>query len=424
MPSFAAPLPRPVPPSPPPAPTPVTSRPRPGRTLHLAAAIDIRDGSDPYSAYTASYYVDLARLAERGALDFVTLGTDRPASDRRPSPGPGADAGSERGAGAVGGRTSDRLPRPADGAHPGTGGCGTSDDDAALDVFAVLARVAPDTDRIGVVPLAAGGSPSELGLAVATLDWVSHGRAGWTVAVPPEPPPVDRGTPRRRTTDRRTTEQRPVERRPTDPAQARWSAAEAATDAVTDAVAQAQGGPTTPPTPPSGRPVIAIDATDVAAHPTAARLADIAFVRTADPDHAAGLRAELRRRAAETGRDPERLLVLADLRIDLGGGELGPEPGAEVALTTDIAGTVRFRGGPVDLADLIAEWHRAGAVDGFHVRPVEPRRDLERFVNGTAALLQHRGLFRSFHPGTTLREHLGLHRPERRLATVAGGPAS
>ncbi len=115
--------------------------------------------------------------------------------------------------------------------------------------------------------------------------------------------------------------------------------------------------------------------------------------------------------------------MFADLQVDLGGGELGPGAGAEAALETDGTGAVRFSGGPVDLAELIAEWQRSGAVDGFHVRPVEPRRDLERFVNGTAALLQHRGLFRSFHPGATLREHLGLHRPEQRFA-VAGGPAS
>jgi alkanesulfonate monooxygenase SsuD/methylene tetrahydromethanopterin reductase-like flavin-dependent oxidoreductase (luciferase family) len=169
--------------------------------------------------------------------------------------------------------------------------------------------------------------------------------------------------------------------------------------------------------------VIAVDATEPAAHATAARHADIAFVRAVDPDQAGGVRTELRRLCAEAGRDPDRLLVLADLSVDLSGGELGPDPGAETAPVPDREGGVLFRGGPVDLADLIAEWQRSGAVDGFHVRPVEPRRDLERFVNGTAALLQHRGLFRSFHPGATLREHLGLHRPASRL-TAAGGAAS
>lgn len=83
--------------------------------------------------------------------------------------------------------------------------------------------------------------------------------------------------------------------------------------------------------------------------------------------------------------------------------------------------TVRlYRGGPVALAELIANWHRAGATDGFHLVPVEPRRDLERLLNGTVALLQHRGLFRPFYPGSTLREHLGLARPAHRHVVTGG----
>jgi alkanesulfonate monooxygenase SsuD/methylene tetrahydromethanopterin reductase-like flavin-dependent oxidoreductase (luciferase family) len=41
--------------------------PAPTRPLHLAVAIDGR------RQYSAAYYVKLARLAERGTLDFVTL---------------------------------------------------------------------------------------------------------------------------------------------------------------------------------------------------------------------------------------------------------------------------------------------------------------------------------------------------------------
>ncbi|MCL2553405.1 MAG: LLM class flavin-dependent oxidoreductase, partial [Actinomycetia bacterium] len=173
--------------------------------------------------------------------------------------------------------------------------------------------------------------------------------------------------------------------------------------------------------PPDCRPVVALDATEPAAREVAARVADIALVRADRPESAGLVRAELRALAERAGRDPDRLLVLADLAVDLGGGELGAEPGAE-PVPAGGAGGPLFRGGPVDLADLVARWQRAGAVDGFHVRPVEPARDLERFVNGTVALLQHRGLFRTFHPGATLREHLGLHRPAR-AAAAAGPPA-
>ncbi|CAM5334937.1 hypothetical protein SCYAM73S_00274 [Streptomyces cyaneofuscatus] len=40
----------------------------------------------------------------------------------------------------------------------------------------------------------------------------------------------------------------------------------------------------------------------------------------------------------------------------------------------------------------------------------------EDITGSTAALLQHRSLFRTFHPGGTLREHLGLARPASRYA--------
>lgn len=308
-----------------------------GRTLHLAAAIG---GGPPQEA---AYYRELARLAEAGGLDFVTLG-------------------------------------------PGAAGGGL------LDAVALLAGVAPATDRIGVVPaVSASGAeaadPLVIAPALAALDWVSRGRAGWAVEIPAAPAPRVRG---------RTRPPRP---------EALWRAAGDTAEAVRRMYG-APGGPL----PPRAAPVTVLDATEPAARRTAARHADLAFVRAVGPEDAGRARVEVRALAAEAGRGPEPLPVLADLAVDLCGGERGPEPGAEIALAADASGGVLFRGGPVDLADLIADWQRQGAVDGFHVRPVEPRRDLERFVNGTAALLQHRGLFRSFHPGSTLREHLGLHR--------------
>lgn len=309
------------------------------RTLHLAAAIG---GAFPQDA---AYYREAARLAEAGGLDFVTLG-----------------------------------------AGPAGGGL--------LDAVALLAGVAPATDRIGVVPAVptSGAEPADplaVAPALAALDRISRGRAGWTVEVPPAP---------------RARGRAPAVR-PYRP-DALWRAA-ADTAAAVRRICAAPGGPL----PPRTAPVTVLDATEPAARRAAARHADLAFVRAASPGDAGRARAEVQSLAAEAGRGDERLPVLADLAVDLCGGERGPEPGAEIALAADASGGVLFRGGPVDLADLIADWQRQGAVDGFHVRPVEPRRDLERFVNGTAALLQHRGLFRSFHPGSTLREHLGLPRP-------------
>ncbi|MFE7121009.1 LLM class flavin-dependent oxidoreductase, partial [Streptomyces sp. NPDC057654] len=105
------------------------SVPSPSRPLRLAAAVD-RAG-----ALDADPYVRAARLAERGRLDFVTLG----------------DSFARRGP----------------------------------DALAVLARVAPATERVGLVPTVTTThtEPFHVSSAVATLDWVSRGRAGWTVDV-------------------------------------------------------------------------------------------------------------------------------------------------------------------------------------------------------------------------------------------------
>ena len=111
---------------------------------------------------------------------------------------------------------------------------------------------------------------------------------------------------------------------------------------------------------------------------------------------------------------------MASLLIDLGDGEHAAHPGHGGGGPRQTPRGPLYRGGPVDLADLIVSWRHECAVDGFHLTPVEPRRDLERLVNGTVALLQHRGLFRTFYPGSTLREHLGLARPAE---PVRGGAA-
>ncbi|MCM2429273.1 FMNH2-dependent monooxygenase [Streptomyces sp. RKAG337] len=318
---------------------------RPIRPLHLAFAIDARDQHrEPHQEryeerYEASSYIELARLAERGALDFVTL---------------------------------DDSPAAADGSAGG------------LDALAVLAQVAPATDRIGLVAAVTATHPGTgtvtathpgaatathpgtvtVQAALAALDQVSRGRAGWTPLLPDA-----------------------------------WAADPEAL--LRDGWADAAGFPdvaSAGPGPLEGWPVLAVDATSEAPRETAARHADVAYVRVGGP-HSERLayeaRTDLRRRAAAYGRDPDRLTVLASLAVEL----------------FDPADAVL-------LADLFGDWHRDGITDGFHVRPADPRRDLTRLVNATVPVLQQRGLFRRFQPGTTLREHLGLDRPVSRSVTV------
>ncbi|WP_327136785.1 LLM class flavin-dependent oxidoreductase [Streptomyces sp. NBC_01340] len=350
--------------------------------LHLAAALDQQ------TAFDAASYVGPAQLAERGGLDFVTLG------DTFARPGP--------------------------------------------DALAVLSRLAPATRRIGLVPTVTTThtEPFHVQAAVATLDWVSRGRAGWQLDVS--------------TTE---GEARLFGRRHAAPADALWrEAGEIAEVAArlwdsweddAEIRDEATGrfidreklhhvdfrgatffvkGPSIVPRPPQGHPVRVVDATEGPARRVAARYADVALVRVAGPAQARAVRTELRDAAAEFGRNPDSLRVLGSLVVDLGDGERAAEPGHGGGGPRQSAQGPLYRGGPVDLAELITAWHASEAVDGFHLTPVEPRRDLERLVNGTVAVLQHRGLFRAFYPGSTLREHLGLARPTNQYA-VTGADA-
>ncbi|MER5889266.1 LLM class flavin-dependent oxidoreductase [Streptomyces sp. NPDC001941] len=312
-------------------------------SLHLAAEI----GGPP--SCDAERYTALARLAEEGRLDFVTL--------------------------------DDSFVRPG------------------LDALSVLSRVAPATGRIGLVPTVSTTHTGAAGAraAVAALDWVSGGRAGWRVEVCT------------------SAAEAALFGRSAVPADEAWRRAGEAAEAARADWDRGRPGP------PQGHPVVVADGTGAAGRDTAARHADVVLLRAGTPEEAAAGRADVHRRARAHGRDPAALRVLVSLVVDLGEAEASCEPGLG-GWPRSAAGGAHFSGGPVELADLVARWHTGGAADGFHLVPIAPARDLERIVNGTVALLQHRGLFRTFHPGGTLREHLGLARPAARYAT-AGGPA-
>jgi alkanesulfonate monooxygenase len=77
-------------------------------------------------------------------------------------------------------------------------------------------------------------------------------------------------------------------------------------------------------------------------------------------------------------------------------------------------GTPVVKGSATEVADMLEDWYRAGACDGFVLTfPVVPL-GLQNFVELVVPELQRRGLFRREYAGTTLRDHLRLPRPERR----------
>jgi alkanesulfonate monooxygenase len=72
-------------------------------------------------------------------------------------------------------------------------------------------------------------------------------------------------------------------------------------------------------------------------------------------------------------------------------------------------------GTPKMVADEMQEWLETEAADGFNVMFPYLPGGLEDFVRLVVPELQRRGLFRRDYAGTTLREHLGLPRPQNRF---------
>jgi alkanesulfonate monooxygenase SsuD/methylene tetrahydromethanopterin reductase-like flavin-dependent oxidoreductase (luciferase family) len=275
---------------------------------------------------------------------------------------------------------------------------------------------------------------------VATLDYVSLGRAGWKVAVS-------------------TTEGEAAHfgRKDAAPPAELYAEAEEAVDVVVrlwdswedDAVIRDQPtgryvdrdklhyvdfegrffgvrGPSITPRPPQGHPVVAVDASNDLALPIAGSFADLVYVDALDADAASQRRREIRERAAAAGRDPDDVAVLATIdvvierdrdaaratraRLDARGGETG---------ASDVSSGLDFVGTPAELAALLEGWFRAGAVDGFTIRPAVLPHTLALLVDDVAPILRERGVFRGAYDGATLRDHFGLTRPPNRYAETA-----
>ena len=70
-----------------------------------------------------------------------------------------------------------------------------------------------------------------------------------------------------------------------------------------------------------------------------------------------------------------------------------------------------YAGTPEQVADLMEEWFRDGAADGFNLMPPVLPWMLDVFVAEVLPILRRRGLFPSAYEGRTLREHYGLTMP-------------
>lgn len=72
-------------------------------------------------------------------------------------------------------------------------------------------------------------------------------------------------------------------------------------------------------------------------------------------------------------------------------------------------------GTPDEIADEMEQWLMERASDGFTIMFPYLPEGLNDFIDKVVPVLQKRGLFRTEYEGTTLRENLGLPRPENRF---------
>ncbi len=74
-------------------------------------------------------------------------------------------------------------------------------------------------------------------------------------------------------------------------------------------------------------------------------------------------------------------------------------------------GHYTFAGTPDRVADIMEEWYRGKACDGFNVMPPLLPTGIETFIDEVVPILRKRGLFRHAYEGPTLRAQYGLEEP-------------
>jgi FMN-dependent oxidoreductase (nitrilotriacetate monooxygenase family) len=83
-----------------------------------------------------------------------------------------------------------------------------------------------------------------------------------------------------------------------------------------------------------------------------------------------------------------------------------------------------FLGTPTHIADTMQEWFEAGAADGFMISGAVLPDGLTDFIDHVVPILQARGLFRTAYEADTLRGNLGLPKPANRYTAIASRETS
>ncbi|MEU6321251.1 LLM class flavin-dependent oxidoreductase [Streptomyces sp. NPDC047009] len=393
--------------------------------LHLAVALEgtgwhpaswREPVARPGDLFTAGYWVDLVAEAERGLIDFVTF---------------------EDGLGPQSSHFLDADER-------------TDQVRGRLDALLTAARVAPLTRHIGLVPtvVATHTEPFHTSKAVATLDYVSGGRAGLRVQITARPNEAAHFG--RRTIPRIEAYGDPaaqdlvtdlfdeaadyveVVRRLWDS----WEDDAEIRDVTTGRFIDRDKlhyigfegrhfsvkGPSITPRPPQGQPPVTALAHQTVPFRLVARSTDLGYVTPHDIEQAREIVAEIRAEQSAAGRAGEPLHLFGDLVVFL---DDDPAEAAERRERLDAlagypyTGDARiFTGTPAQLADLLLELQSTG-LSGFRLWPAVAGHDLPYITRGLVPELQRRGAFRTAYEADTLRGLLGLARPANRYAAPA-----
>jgi FMN-dependent oxidoreductase (nitrilotriacetate monooxygenase family) len=273
---------------------------------------------DPAGVLDPRHYIELARTAERGVLDSIFLPDSPGVAEFR----------------------SEFLPG------------------AGLDPLQLLSAVAVATDQVGLIATASTtySFPWDVARRLATLDFLSHGRAGWNIVTTVEPAVAGN-----------------FGDQPHPPAADRYERAGEYVEVVLElwdgwedgaAVMSRQSGQWADPArlhpprhhgphfdvasylpfprSPQGHPFLTQAGSSGPGIALAARYADAVFTPLSDADAGAGFRRDLRAQAAGFGRDPDQLRVLPGLSFLLAGTD-GEAAALKAELEAAASGEFRWR---------------------------------------------------------------------------------
>jgi alkanesulfonate monooxygenase SsuD/methylene tetrahydromethanopterin reductase-like flavin-dependent oxidoreductase (luciferase family) len=393
--------------------------------LHLAVALDgagwhpaawREPEARPAELLTARYWVDLVAEAQQGLVDFVTL-EDSLALQSSRYDGPD-------------GRTDQVRGR--------------------LDAVLVAARVAPLVRQVGLVPTATvtHTEPFHVSKAIATLDYISTGRAGWRAQLsrPADTTHFGRRTePVYRIEDYQTPEVQALIAERFDEAtdfvevvRRLWDSWEDDAEIRDPATGRFidrdklhyidfKGrwfdvrGPSIVPRPPQGQPLITALAHATVPYRFAARSADVVYVTPRNAVEAAAITQQIRAEQDAAGRADDIIHIFGDLVVFLD--DTLSAAHDRKARLDDRAGeeyrsdALVFTGTPMELANLLHDWQQAG-LSGFRLRPGTIPHDLEAITRRLVPELQQRLAFRTAYHANSLRGLLGLPRPANRYSAV------